>query len=144
MADYIKRYAKQASKNYIVGYKRDGEDPIYVGKDAWVEFLTDTAMYVDEMNQLSEHYKLNGVLLEMILDEFASMDIPMDKFVSTPDVYIPKMLKTLDIQRMMDRIGTVGNQIIELPVALRTDNLIQCHLIHIGTYPSDCIQMEKM
>lgn len=111
MADYIKRYAKQASKNYIVGYKRDGEDPVYVGKDAWVEFLTDTAMYVDEMNQLSEHYKLNGVLLEMILDEFASMDIPMDKFVSTPDVYIPKMLKMLDIQRMMDRIGTVFEEV---------------------------------
>ena len=111
MADYIKRYAKQASKNYIVGYRRDGEDPVYVGKEAWVEFLKDTATYVDEMNQLSEHYKLNGVLLEMILDEFAWMDVPMDRFVLTPDIYIQKMLKSLDIQKMMNRIGTIFEEV---------------------------------
>lgn len=111
MAEYNKRYAKQVGKNYIIGYKKYNEEPAFIDKKTWVDFLAETATYVEFMDQLSDHYKLNGHLLEMILNEFAWMNIPMDNFVLKPDLYIPKMLKDLDIQKMMDKIGTVYEEV---------------------------------
>lgn len=111
MAEYNTRYAKQVSKNYIIGYKKYDEEPVFIDKKTWVDFLSETATYVESMDQLSDHYKLNGHLLEMILNEFAWMDIPMDNFVLKPDMYIPKMLKDLNIQKLMDKIGTVYEEV---------------------------------
>lgn len=111
MAEYNKRYAKQVSKNYIIGYKKYDEEPVFIDKKTWVDFLSETATYVESMDQLSDHYKLNGHLLEMILNEFAWMDIPMDNFVLKPDMYIPKMLKDLNVQKLMDKIGTVYEEV---------------------------------
>ncbi len=111
MADYINRYAKLVSKNYVIGYKYQNEEPIFIDKKEFIEFLTETSTYVDDMIKLSDHYGLNGNLLEMILDEFASMNVPMDEFVLKPDDYIPRMLKMLDIQKMMDRITIIYNEV---------------------------------
>ena len=105
MADYIIRYAKTASKDYILGYQDGDKDPIYMDKNQWIEFLTKTSTYVEEMELLMDHYKINGIFLEMILSEFASMNVPMDEFVLKPDNYIPDMFKQLNIQKMIDRIA---------------------------------------
>ena len=111
MADYINRYAKKASNKYIVGYKYGDNGVEYIDKKEWIKFLTETATYVEDMNQLSEHYKLNGILLEIILREFALMNVPMDDLVLHPDLYIPYMIKSLNIQKLMDEIGTQFDEI---------------------------------
>lgn len=111
MADYISRYASLASKDYILGYQKGTDDPVYMDKKTWVEFLTKTANYVEEMEMLVDHYKINSILLEMILSEFAFMDIPMDEFVTKPDPFIPKMLKSLDVHKMLNNITAVFPEI---------------------------------
>lgn len=72
--DYIARYVKAASKDYKLGYpiitNKDYEDIEYLSKSQWMDFLSSTSFYVDEMNLLVEHYKINDRLLEIILEEF--------------------------------------------------------------------------
>jgi len=69
--DYISRYVKAASKDYQLGYPIDEDDADYLNKSQWMDFLSSTSFYVDEMNLLVDHYKINDRLLEMILEEFA-------------------------------------------------------------------------
>lgn len=103
-ADYNNRYAKAVAKDYSIGYQVGDDDPEYMDKETLIEFLTSTSSYVDEMNILIDHYKTNGILLEIILGEFADMDVPMNDFVATPDLYLKKMIKQLNIQILLDRI----------------------------------------
>lgn len=76
--DYIARYVKAASKDYKLGYPTREKDNFnydeieYLNKSQWMEFLSSTSSYVDEMDLLVEHYKINDRLLEMILEEFAA------------------------------------------------------------------------
>lgn len=81
-ADYISRYVKAASKDYKLGYptksSSDGINNVfdydeieYLNKSQWIDFLSSTSSYVDEMNLLVEHYKINDRLLEIILEAFA-------------------------------------------------------------------------
>lgn len=76
--DYISRYVKLASKDYKVGYPSinkngsyDYDVVEYLSKSQLINFLSSTSSYVDEMNLLVEHYKINDYLLELILSEFA-------------------------------------------------------------------------
>lgn len=104
MADYITRYAKAAGKDYTIGYQIGDAYPDYMDKNTLIEFLTATCNYVDEMNIIIDHYKTHGLLLEIILGEFASMDVPMNDFVNNPDMYIGKMMKSVDIQNLLNKI----------------------------------------
>ena len=59
--DYINRYVKAATKDYKLGY-RDEKNPInivYLDQKTWAEFLSITSSYVQEMDTLTEHYKVN-------------------------------------------------------------------------------------
>lgn len=101
MADYNERYVKQASKDYKLGYKKSSKDivPEYLTKDQWFEFLSESTNYVDDIETLTKHYKVNDRLLEMILEEFSYMGYD-DKVGN--DVFINR----LNIQHLMNRIGT--------------------------------------
>lgn len=81
--DYIARYVKAASKDYKLGYPAiikekngtsyDYDTLEYLNKSQWTDFLSSTSSYVDEMELLVDHYKINDRLLELILEQFAAM-----------------------------------------------------------------------
>ena len=68
--DYIDRYVKDVAKEYRVGCY-DKEDDLtsieYLPKNDLYRFLFDTSSYVDDIQLLSQHYKINDRLMEMIL-----------------------------------------------------------------------------
>jgi len=99
--DYINRYMKSASKDYKMGYQRDN-DPLkieYLDKNAWKEFLNDTAYYAGDMLQLVKRYKVNDRLLEMVMEEFSRMNI--EAAVEN----IPTMLRQFNINEFMNRVN---------------------------------------
>lgn len=104
--DYINRYVKAASKDYRLGYFTDDnpDNVTFVDKKMLAEFLTDTSSYVDDINMLTKHYKINGRLLEMIIEEFAMMNIHTELILSTESI-VKDLIKNINIQHMMDRIG---------------------------------------
>lgn len=87
--DYVNRYVKSALKNYKVGYKIKDETE-WMDKLMLRKFLMMTSSYVDRISMMSEHYKVNDRMLEMILEEFAMANTDsIDK---------------IDTNHMMDRI----------------------------------------
>lgn len=100
--DYINRYVKAATKDYKLGY-RDEKNPlniVYLDQKTWGEFLSITSSYVQEIDTLTEHYKVNGRLLEFVLEEFA-----WNHFTDGTEREISEEIKKIDIQHLMDRIG---------------------------------------
>ena len=93
--DYVNRYVKNAMKYYRMGYKHKDEIA-FLDKHEWAEFLTETSSYVEDMNKLKEHYKINDRLLESIIEEFA-LFINYDT--------IEDGIKKLNIQHLIDRIN---------------------------------------
>ena len=93
--DYVNRYVKNAMKCYKMGYKHKDEI-VFLDKHEWAEFLTETSSYVEDMNKLKEHYKINDRLLESIIEEFA-LFINYDT--------IEDGIKKLNIQHLIDRIN---------------------------------------
>ena len=77
--DYISRYVAAASKDYKLGYpdingsNYDYDNIQYLNKSQWTEFLSSTSSYVDDMELLVDHYKINDRLLELILEAFAAI-----------------------------------------------------------------------
>lgn len=104
--DYINRYVKAASKDYRLGYYMKDKDiePRYLDKDEWTQFLSETSSYVDDLGVLVEHYKVNARLLEMIYEELAMMNVDETS-------NLPLVTKNLNIQHLIDRIGTEFNEI---------------------------------
>ena len=98
--DYINRYMRAASKDYKMGYQKikDPSDIVYLDKNEWKEFLSDTAYYVTDMLTLVKRYKVNDRLLEMLLEEYALM--PID---ATND-NIQQMMDSFDINKFMSRV----------------------------------------
>ena len=97
--DYIERYVKSVSKDYKMGYQRDNDINIqYLNKDQWAEFLEQTSSYVEEIEMLVKHYKINDRLLEIILEEFAIMNFD-------DSMPISQMIDKINIQHLMNRIG---------------------------------------
>lgn len=105
--DYINRYIKAALKNYKIGCyttfnEKQGvyEDLQYFDKDELAALLSDTSSYVDDLELVSEHYKVNDRLLEIIIEELS---------VIGPDpsdgILISDIIKKINIQHLMDRIG---------------------------------------
>ena len=104
--DYISRYVKAVSKDYKLGYPSvsidniDYDDIEYLNKNQWIEFLSSTSQYVDEMNLLVEHYKINDRLLELILEQFAlyGYDRDEDKFdTSNIPLYVKKFHNNIQV-----------------------------------------------
>ena len=98
--DYINRYMKAASKDYKMGYQKI-KDPIdvhFLDKSEWKEFLSDTSYYANDILTLVKRYKVNDRLLEMVLEEFATM--PID----ATNENISRMLESFNIDKFMDRV----------------------------------------
>ncbi len=104
--DYLNRYVLQASKEYKLGYKKtvNSIDVDWLDKKAWAEFLDDTKHYVETVDSLTEHYHANGRLIEMVLEEFALNGFD-DKNPIADEIH------KINIQRLMDRIGTEFTEI---------------------------------
>lgn len=98
---------KAASKDYKMGYQKikDHSNVQFLDKSEWKEFLNDTAYYVSDMMQMVKRYKINDRLLEMLLEEFASM--PID---ATND-NIEQMMNAFNINKFMNRITTEFNEL---------------------------------
>lgn len=105
--DYINRYVKSALKDYRLGYIVDEkkDEIVYIDKQQLAEFLSDTSSYVDNINMLTNHYKVNGRLLEFIIEEFSLMKIDFSSYLNNPFI-ISDAISKVDIQHLMDRIGT--------------------------------------
>lgn len=101
--DYIDRYVKAASKDYQLGCGVITDSGIgthieWLEPKEWKQFLSDTSSYVDDLMVIAEHYKINGRLLEMVLEEFSYNGV-------NHNYEIPKLIEQLNIQSMMDRIA---------------------------------------
>lgn len=99
--DYVARYVKAATKAYKLGYRHPNSDDVdYLDNKAWSRFLADTSSYVDEVETLVNHYKINDRLLEIILEEFASID------VYDVHAFMNSMIDNISaLQHLMNRIG---------------------------------------
>ena len=104
--EYIARYVKAASKYYKLGYptieknKFNYDEIEYMNKSQWMEFLSSTSQYVEEMNMLVEHYKINDRLLELILEQFAAYgyDRNNDVFdLSKIPIYVRKFHENIQV-----------------------------------------------
>lgn len=110
--DYIRRYVESASKSYRLAYRGDSIE--YLTRQELIEFLTATSGYVDDIMMLSDHYKVNDRLIEMIIEEFAmyyrevtNHHVNQNLNMSDEDINISNIKKCKDnIQLLMDRIGT--------------------------------------
>lgn len=98
-ADYINRYVQTVMKYYRVGWYQDGQIK-YFDKDTFMEFLSSTSSYLDELRMVANHYKINERLLEIIFEEFASNGF--DLSIRS----IPQEIERINIQKMVDQIGT--------------------------------------
>lgn len=97
--DYINRYIKATIKDYKLGYYKDNNVE-YFNKDELRDFLASTSSYIDDMTLLSEHYKINDRLLEMIIEEFSLIDYDPE------NVSCNYLISKINIQHLMDKIGT--------------------------------------
>lgn len=104
--DYINRYVKAASKDYRLGYLVDDKtgEISYLTKDMLSAFLSDTSSYVDDIDLLTKHYKINSRLLEMIIEEFAMLKIDYTN-AKTDQNIVRKAVSMINIQHMVDRIA---------------------------------------
>ena len=100
--DYVERYANAVVKEYKIGYKTNDEIE-YISRDSLFKLLTDTSDYVDNILQLSQHYKINDRLVELIVEELVDhdrKDINIDKFIKRvneefPEVYFDEKDRVL-------------------------------------------------
>lgn len=107
--DYINRYIKAVMKEYNIGWVNTSNigpcDDIEFfnlkkkeDQEQLKELLSDTSSYVEDIRMLSDHYKVNDRLIEMVIEEFGFMTFPQN-------TSIEDMIKRINIQEMMNRIG---------------------------------------
>jgi DNA gyrase subunit B len=68
--DYIGRYVKDVIREYKIGYHQTlngNPNIVYLSKSDLTEFLEETSYYVEDVQLLSQHYKINDRLMEIIL-----------------------------------------------------------------------------
>ncbi|MBD5583610.1 MAG: hypothetical protein HDQ88_00800 [Clostridia bacterium] len=96
-ADYLNRYVKSVTKVYNVGSSHDGKiaNVRWFNKKDLTEFLEMTSPYVEEIDMISNHYKVNEQLVEIILRYLSELpgEEPQD------------IVKHINVQEMMHRIG---------------------------------------
>ena len=91
--DYVERYASAVIKEYRIGYRR-GDDIEYIDKNSLFKLLTDTADYVDNILLLSQHYKVNDRLVEIIVEELVGhdrKDININNFMRRVNEVFPEI-----------------------------------------------------
>ena len=99
--DYILRYVKKATKDYRLAYIIDDDDinVEYLSKEDWINFLTETSSYLSDIELISKHYKVNERLMEIILEEFASLNLLKG------GIYAKEEISKIDIQKLLNRIN---------------------------------------
>ena len=87
--DYIQRYIKRVMKEYHISINCDRLD----NKKELEEFLSVTNSYMEEIQMLAQHYKINEELMEMILDEIAKdrPEIDMSRLMATINDTFPEI-----------------------------------------------------
>lgn len=114
-ADYLNRYVSQASKEYKIGYRKNEKslDTEWLDKKTLTEFLDDTKNYVKTIigdkgkGGLVNHYKTNDRLLEMVMEELVLSDVNIED----ENFNLQKEVQKINIQHMMNRIGTEFNEL---------------------------------
>lgn len=101
--DYIDRYVKAVIKDYKLGYRVSGTDDMNAGVewlniDLWKKFLSDTSSYVNDLETIAEHYKINDRLLEMVIEEFSF-------YWDGDNKDVRNIIGRINIQKMMNRIA---------------------------------------
>ena len=101
MGDYIDRYVKAVSKDYKIGYYIDENNTDYLDKQQLIDFLSDTASYVDEIKSLGDHFLVNHRLLELAMEMIAKFQF------DGSEAEIPLMVNQCknNIDSIMDRIN---------------------------------------
>ena len=97
--DYINRYVKEASKNYKIGYVYKDDKIEYFDNKKLIEFLSDTSLYVEDIYQLSKHYKANDRLIEMIFEEISLI------YTVSPEYTHDQLIDKINIQHLLHRIN---------------------------------------
>ena len=113
--DYNNRYIQKVMKEYKVGdYHVRGIDnlPIEQREVNWLEkkelkgFLESTTSYVDDILMLAKHYMVNDRLVELIIEECAHIGYGSELMgFDEQSKNIQKMIDSINIDRMMKRIG---------------------------------------
>ena len=101
--DYNNRYIRKVMKAYKIGIPHNN-DVEWFDKESLNELLSDTTNYVDDIITLSKHYLVNDRLIEIIIEELSDRGYDPDQAKANP-VYISSVIKNLDIQLLMNRIG---------------------------------------
>lgn len=101
--DYIDRYVKAVIKDYKLGYRVSGTEDMNAGVewlniDLWKKFLSDTSSYVNDLETIAEHYKINDRLLEMVIEEFSF-------YWDGDNKDVRNIIGRINIQKMMNRIA---------------------------------------
>lgn len=101
--EYVQRYIQSVIKEYNIGwYNEDRIEFFNLRNKNDLEqlktLLSDTSSYVDDILMLSQHYKVNDRLIEMIIEEFGFRMFPSD-------MSLEDKIKNINIQEMMNRIG---------------------------------------
>lgn len=101
--DYINRYIEKIIKDYKIGYqsKKDELQVKYFNKKELHDFLFDTSFYLNDMELMIKHYKINDRLLELVLEEFINIDY----------INIKSSINKINIQHLMNRIGEEFNEL---------------------------------
>lgn len=101
--DYINRYINSILKDYKIGYQniKDETKVEYLNKDNLYDFLNQSNTYVDDMETIVKHYKVNDRLLEIILEEIVMIGYEN----------IHESINKLNIQHLMNRIGEEFNEL---------------------------------
>jgi DNA gyrase subunit B len=104
--DYNNRYIQKVMKEHKIGFpaNKSTADIEWLNKSGLNNFLSASSSYVDDITMLSKHYLVNDRLVELILEEFADYDISMELALSD-NSYIDKIIKSLQVQKLMVRIG---------------------------------------
>lgn len=99
--DYILRYVKKATKDYRLGYIINDDDVNveYLSKEEWINFLTETSQYLQDIELIGRHYKSNERLLEIVLEEFASLGL------TKGGMYAKSEISKINMQKLIDRIN---------------------------------------
>lgn len=97
--DYINRYVKEASKNYKIGYVYKDDKIEYFDNKKLIEFLSDTSLYVEDIYQLSKHYKANDRLIEMIFEEISLI------YTVSPEYTHDQLINKINVQHLLHRIN---------------------------------------
>lgn len=113
--DYITRYINDVVKEYQIAFfsesiNKDGKSQAFFNKNDLRKFLSDTSSYLNEIELLADHYKVNKRLIEIILHEFAALVIDGVNYDS--ENAVRHLISKVNIQHLMTEIGAEFEELI--------------------------------